>query len=157
MRSAKRAGTVLSLATAVLFSLGSPASAVSCVGIRCDGQNPNTTGCASDPQTRSLETKTLRNSSGTAVGKVQLRWSPVCQSTWGRVESFVGKRKLYVRVNQWQSTNVAQSTNPYGTVTYTTMKPMISGRAYRAYGEVWNSSNTGKWSGTTQWYGINWI
>ncbi len=148
-----------SLAAAMLIG-GSPSAsaAVACVGTQCDGKDPNLTGCASDPRTYALETKYMHNASGSRVGKVELRWSPTCQATWSRVESFVGSRQLYTHLDQYNGgQGISSKLNPSGTVVWSTMKPMISGRAYRAYGEVFYSDKSGKWSARTRYYGINWV
>lgn len=52
----------------------------------CDGQDPQTTGCASGAIT--LVTAFILNSFGDAIGQVELRYSPHCGTNWARTTSY---------------------------------------------------------------------
>lgn len=54
-----------------------------CSGTGCNGTDPGQTGCSADGRT--VAYTNIVNSSGTAVGRVELRWSPTCQTNWSRV------------------------------------------------------------------------
>ena len=48
----------------------------------CNNQDPELQGCAADAQT--LEQADIKEN-GLTIGSVERRWSPTCQSWWGRV------------------------------------------------------------------------
>lgn len=54
----------------------------------CLGLDPQTTGCATDPQTYSVYTTPIRDSAGTQLGTVELRYSPWCGANWSRTRAF---------------------------------------------------------------------
>jgi hypothetical protein len=63
-----------------------------CSGNGCNGQDPQTSGCAADAYT--VQTAVLSSRF------VQLRYSPRCGTNWGRVLSRIGRTHLYVRVQR---------------------------------------------------------
>ena len=65
---------------------------VTCSVTGCNGRNPQTTGCAADAYT--VLTAVFSDAF------VQLRYSPTCQSNWGRVISRVGANFLSTRVQR---------------------------------------------------------
>jgi len=50
--------------------------------IHCDHQDPEVQGCARDART--IDQADIQEN-GTVIGRVERRWSPTCQSWWGRV------------------------------------------------------------------------
>lgn len=76
------------------------AAAATCSGSSCNGQSPETTGCAASATT--LQTVYIRyNGAGAAIGKVELRSSSTCKTRWSRVTSFEGtERVIYEEINR---------------------------------------------------------
>lgn len=72
--------------------------AVTCSRNGCTGLDPNATGCSADATT--LLSKNIVNSSGQSIGKIELRWSPTCQTNWARVTSFIGSAPLGASVER---------------------------------------------------------
>ena len=75
-------------------------AAVTCSGFNCDGKDPQATHCADGATTS--RTTYVRNSAGTAIAKVELRWSPTCKTNWSRVTA-VGSttRRMQGDVFRW--------------------------------------------------------
>ena len=65
---------------------------VTCSGNGCNGQNPQSTGCAANAFT--VRRVDFSNSF------VELRYSPKCGTKWGRVTSKVGPTRLVVRTQR---------------------------------------------------------
>ena len=61
-----------------------PASAVTCYGDYCSGQDPHATGCDSDAYT--LASANIPSTQS----PVELRWSPTCKTEWARVPASWG-------------------------------------------------------------------
>ncbi len=151
----RAASTACAAVVLAVLTPAAPASAASCYGLGCEGKDPNYTGCASDA--RDLQAVTVRNSNGTAVGKVQLRYSPACRASWSRVESFSGPRYLTAALDRYNGgQGIHHKSGASKTVMYTSMVWMADGRAYRAVGHLYYSSS-GKWTGRTEYFGFNWI
>lgn len=60
---------------------------VTCSGQGCNGTWPDQTHCADDAIT---VLSANINTTTSTVGKVELRWSPTCQTNWARVTSYIG-------------------------------------------------------------------
>ena len=58
-----------------------------------DRTNPETTGCANSAYT--VGSVNLKNTAGTVIGRLELRYSNVCRTNWARVDSYVGNQNLY--------------------------------------------------------------
>ncbi len=91
-----------------------PALAVGCYGDWCSGQDPQDTGCANGAKTvaearvKVHYTQVGGDPAGRDedIGKVELRWSPTCQTNWAR---FTAERSSYVsQVWVTQDTNYRQ-------------------------------------------------
>jgi hypothetical protein len=149
------AWTSMSAVTAVAATVpaAAPAHAASCSGSSCEGADPQSTGCAADAYT--LETRSLYNSAGNRVGKVDLRYSLACRGAWSRTTSLLGSRKLKAAL-EWQGFGTLYSRTTAGTSTWSPMTYMEPGSGvYRASGRVYFSDNSGYWSAATRYYGIN--
>jgi hypothetical protein len=73
-----------------------PVFAASCSGTGCDGKDPDTTGCSSSAY--NVETINII-SSGRYIGTADLRWSPTCETNWGRAyKSSGGSETVDARV-----------------------------------------------------------
>lgn len=88
-RKAARVMAVLALLggiTGAGIAMAPSASAVSCYGDYCSGQDPAATGCSAGSVTVSA-TNVYMNywlSQGHYVGYLELRWSPTCKTNWAR-------------------------------------------------------------------------
>jgi hypothetical protein len=111
-------------ATAVLILAGqgaaSPAAAATCATApsraNCDGQDPMVTGCADDAVTIHRATTYLRNAAGTPLARVELRWSPRCQTNWVRATALNSSTRD-MQVALWRcDTNVAAQCRATGSV-----------------------------------------
>ena len=65
---------------------------VTCSGTGCNGQDPEKTGCEAGAYT--VQTAVFSNS------YVELRYSPTCQTNWGKVVSKVGPTYLVIRTQR---------------------------------------------------------
>ncbi len=127
---------ILALTLSVVFILPASAKttsslrpAATCSGHGCDYLDPIATGCANGSE----YTVYTANISG---GRVELRWSPVCQTNWARVTSTIGATCLYGAV-QRQSDGATASYSLCGTTSlYTDM--LYSPGPARACGDVNN-------------------
>lgn len=63
-----------------VVGVAAPASAVSCYGDYCSGQDPQASGCAADAKT--VFTAYVYGTGGASW--VDIRWSPTCQTNWAR-------------------------------------------------------------------------
>jgi hypothetical protein len=113
MRHRRLAGYMAGLAAATLGLTGlattsaSAAPAPSCYGDYCSGQDPEATGCGAD-----AITVDWRDLSG---ARLELRWSPSCQTNWARWQQYpVGmKSDVLVVLGVEQDTGYTQS-HDYG-------------------------------------------
>jgi hypothetical protein len=69
-----------------------PASAASCSGVYCDGQDAVAAGCVGDAVT--VARAAINNSSGGVIGRVDLRWSGSRGTNWTRTVSYIGGQEL---------------------------------------------------------------
>ncbi|MER7921832.1 MULTISPECIES: DUF2690 domain-containing protein [unclassified Streptomyces] len=86
---AGRVGAVLALlagTTVAGIAMAPTASAASCYGDYCSGQDPAATGCAADGVTVAATDVYVNNWLGQRVygGFLELRWSPNCKTNWAR-------------------------------------------------------------------------
>lgn len=63
------------------ISTAGTASAVSCYGDYCSGQDPQASGCANDAYT--VASRPFANTGGV----LELRWSPTCKTNWARLST----------------------------------------------------------------------
>lgn len=113
-----------------------PARAAGCSGTGCNGKDPIAMGCSNDAYT--VTSADIKNGSGQTIGRVDLRWSPSCQTNWGRVVSYVGSANLFVMLTDCSRNEIsgtyyqlAGTTSVYGDMRYNTTV-----RAKGAFG--WN-------------------
>lgn len=120
-------GMALLMLGMVFTALGSatPARAASCSGTGCNGQDPIATGCNSDAYT--VTSANIKNLQNQVVGRVDLRWSPTCQTNWARAVSNVGSTNMFVvlldcNYNEISGTyyQLAGTTSVYGDMKYNT-------------------------------------
>jgi hypothetical protein len=95
---------------------------VTCSGQRCNGQDPEVTGCAADAYT--VQTGVL------STAFVQLRFSPRCGTNWGRVISRVGLAHLFVRIERIDGLSCSGSIST-GSLVFSPMvyAPVVKARA----------------------------
>jgi hypothetical protein len=96
-RSSLIASAIVVAGWGSLAAGSSPAQAVTCSGSGCTGKDPMATGCAADAKT----VTSYVNDDFVPTLVMELRWSPTCQTNWGRVNR-VGltslkavKRRIY--------------------------------------------------------------
>ncbi|MGH3175505.1 MAG: DUF2690 domain-containing protein [Streptosporangiaceae bacterium] len=75
----------------ILFSVAMPAQAAGCSGRGCDGGDPVQTGCVTGAYTVASDYIYYL---GTVIGRVDLRYSPVCETNWTRTISYIGPQSL---------------------------------------------------------------
>lgn len=114
---------VIGLALVTIMPMAS-VQAAGCSGTGCDGKDPMAMGCSGDAYT---VTSANINSSGQTIGRVDLRWSPNCQTNWGRVVSYVGNTNLFVMLTYCNNAEVSgtyyqlsNTTSVYGNMKYNT-------------------------------------
>jgi len=102
-----------------------PASAASCYGDYCSGQDPNASGCAQGAYT-------VTSVVWPGSGVLEVRWSPTCKTNWTRLTIYPqGRIGTYVnnaQLSAVQDTGYTQSTwisAWFGNATYTYWTPMI--------------------------------
>jgi hypothetical protein len=83
---------VLMLSSLILFSRVLPAHAAECSGMGCDGQDPVQTGCVNGAYT--VATDDIYDNNGAVIGRVDLRYSPTCETNWTRTISYIGPQTL---------------------------------------------------------------
>jgi Protein of unknown function (DUF2690) len=82
---------ILIISPLILFSAATPAQAAGCSGMGCDGQDPVQTGCVNGAYTVASD---YIYYFGTVIGRVDLRYSPTCETNWTRVISYIGPQYL---------------------------------------------------------------
>lgn len=92
------------------------APTVSCSGSGCNNTDPATTGCANNAYT--VETQYI-TFNGQQIGKVELRWSPTCQTNWTRVTKLGGFYTYVYGTLQTTNGSVLTSYGAYGSQVYT--------------------------------------
>lgn len=75
----------------MLLSAMLPAQAATCSGMGCDGQDPVQTGCANGAYTVASD---YIYQWGVAIGRVDLRYSPACETNWTRTISYIGPETI---------------------------------------------------------------
>jgi hypothetical protein len=118
-----------------------------------DGQNPETSGCASTattPRSASIYAGSVK------VGIVQLRYSTACRTVWGRTIAYYSTKGLtQVKRN---SDGAYQSCLPFTWVAslggYSCYTPMLNDAGVTSYatGWAWTSGNTNVGSASTGSY-----
>lgn len=132
-----------------------PAYAESCVGAECINMDPKTSGCEKGARTLG-KVKTLRNSKGQKVGKVELRYSDKCKAAWARTQSYVGKRSLRAEIQNCAGKSLTALATANGRVHWSPMEYLGPRSGYvRAFGSVNFSNNNGRWKGSSQCFGRN--
>ena len=91
LSSVKRSALALASAGAIVALL--PITAAGAATHPYDRTNPETTGCANSAYT--VGSVNLKNTAGTVIGLLELRYSTVCGTNWARVDSYVGNQYLY--------------------------------------------------------------
>lgn len=82
---------VLIISSLILFTAAMPAQAAGCSGMGCDGQDPVQTGCANSAYTIASD---YIYRLGIVIGRVDLRYSPTCETNWTRTISYMGPQTL---------------------------------------------------------------
>ena len=82
----------LAILLATVFTLGgmalaAPASAATCSGNGCNGQDPQASGCSANAIT--LSSARLLTPQGGNVGSIEMRYSRICGTQWIRVNSSI--------------------------------------------------------------------
>jgi hypothetical protein len=125
-----------------VVATATPASAASCFGAYCEGQDPVDTGCSADAVT--VATAAITNSSGNVIGRVDLRWSNSCETNWTRTVSYIGGQQLVA-----QSIALSDQYSTYEDLigVSTIWTNMIYGLDECVYGEgeIWVPSGFGWW------------
>ncbi|GAA2025438.1 hypothetical protein GCM10009839_24430 [Catenulispora yoronensis] len=95
----------------------------SCSNKGCNGKDPQTTGCSTTDQARSIRTTPIM-SNGKQIGTVELRWSPFCGNNWARV-TVAGGGTAHLTATATRHDGAKMTATGKGTVLWT---PMIFGR-----------------------------
>jgi hypothetical protein len=100
MRKSVLASAALALITsAVLADLGPRAeAAATCSGTGCDGIPAASTTCVNGAYVVYSDDY---YTGGSLAGNLQLKYSPSCRTTWGRVVSYIGDRGGALVVGHW--------------------------------------------------------
>ncbi|NJO81708.1 MAG: DUF2690 domain-containing protein [Blastochloris sp.] len=111
--------------------------AAGCSGMGCNGKDPIAMGCANDAYT---VTSAEITSNGSTIGRVDLRWSPSCQTNWSRVVSYVGGTNMFVMLTDCAGNELSGTYyQAYGTSVYGDMRYNTTVRALGAFG--WNRAS----------------
>ena len=86
------ASVVLGLPAVVCIASPAEAAAPNCSYVFCEGKDPEATRCAQGSRTVAPAVS-IKNSSGTVVATVELRWSPTCRTNWTRVTAKNASRR----------------------------------------------------------------
>ncbi len=140
----KLASILSSLLTAIALVVGgtvllaAPASAVSCYGDYCSGQDPDASGCSAG----GITTKSWGNSSFI----LEVRWSPTCQTNWARLTMYphtgcspAGTLTAQQDTGYTQSRSIGSSCSSAG---YTRWTPMIYSPVHHVRAKFATSSAT---------------
>ncbi|HEY3368713.1 MAG TPA: DUF2690 domain-containing protein [Symbiobacteriaceae bacterium] len=135
----KRLGALLGIVAVLSLSLGfaapHPAAAASgCTSspsdANCDGQDPGVTGCSNDAQTAA--TSSVIDIYGHQIGRIVVRYSPTCRSTWAHIVCNAGWTTCTAQINRNDGLSYYASKQfPYaGTAQTTFNSPMVYARGY---------------------------
>jgi hypothetical protein len=104
MRKAVLASAALALITSsILISVAPRAdAATTCTGTGCNGQLAGNTTCANDAYIVDSENYYVGS---TLAGNLQLKYSPSCRTTWGRVWTYIGNRGMATIQNSKYASN----------------------------------------------------
>lgn len=134
------------LAALSVVSAPTPASAATCYAGSCTGKDPRATGC--DRDATNLGARNLYSSTGSQVGKVELRYSQACRAAWARATSTSGSRYMLIELAACNVfAVVAPSKRGTGTVIWTVM--YNGPDLVKARGRIYHNDLKGAWSGET--------
>lgn len=90
MRKSMLAGAAFALLTSSILIGAAPRAdaATTCSGTHCNGQYASNTTCVNGAYV--VDDSQYYDTYGTLVGDLQLKYSPSCRTTWGRVISYLG-------------------------------------------------------------------
>lgn len=135
-------------ALTLVLALAGPASAAA---LPYDNTNPATTGCSGSGYT--VGTRNIVSVSGQVIGRVELRYSSVCGTNWGRTTSTIGTRPLLTWVVR-QADGVTTYGGPGGDPGPYTATSAFSDQVYGngyvvcAWGALPDPWNGGNYTGT---------
>ena len=114
----------------------------------CDGDDPQTSGCAADAYT--VQTKTVTDQSGGGLGTlgyVDLRYSPHCGTNWARLRptSTSNPPAEYYAAVYRPSDGAIRTVDTYSTSIVTVWSPMLYARSVCAKGNGYINLSGGAW------------
>lgn len=116
-------------------------AAATCSGTACNGKDPATTHCDSGAIT--VQWAWLNNSKGQHMLKTELRYSPTCDTVWGRSTAYgTASRRMFAAVAQLDGTSIRRSQSSTIRTTYRVYSPMLyapTGCNYFGYAQVYYS------------------
>ncbi len=120
MGTKRRLLTTIGLTVALVAgsSAGVAQAAPTCQGNDCDYQDPMDSGCYADARTVESVPLVYRDEQ---VGKVDLRWSPACQTNWTRVTAEQPRWIMALLILDYEPGLRHQAERAYGDVVWSPM------------------------------------